>query len=342
MLRIICPTCGRPDVRWNAAQGEWTCGHCSARYEGTSDSDIDLSGGSQAHTSDHYSLQWGEELSFLKFIQDQDRAKAVMPAARLGWDHLFAEIRDACLRGPTTVYDAACGFGGITNELVTEQTGAHLTYIGADVHGSLPAIIDRIPAAKGCALLMRWDISKPLPVEGGFDYIVCRAAVHHTPDPSATFRALCSKLNPGGTIAISAYRRKGFCREAMDDALRGEIGSMAPEAAFQATAQFTVLGKALQQITQPVDIPEDLPLLGIPRGRYPVQSLVYYHLLKCFYNPVFGDKYSTLVNYDWYHPQYAYRYDIDELREWFDENGIELVEAQSIDVQHFLKGRRAP
>jgi arsenite methyltransferase len=299
-----------------------------------------MSAQAQVQTSDHYSLQWGGELGFLKFIQDQEGAKAVMPAAKLGWDRLFAEIRARAEESDTSVYDAACGFGGLTNELVTDATSARLQYAGADVHGSLPAIFDRVPAAARCGLLLRWDISRPLPIDMTFDYVLCRAAVHHTPDPRATFASLCAMLKPGGTVAISAYRRKGPCREANDDALRAIVGGMSPDDAFAASAQFTVLGKALQQVAEKVEIPEDLPLLGIPRGSYAVQSLIYYHLLKCFYNPVFGDRYSTLVNYDWYHPQYAFRYDIEELRGWFDENGIEIAEEQSIEVQHFLRGRR--
>ena len=44
-------------------------------------------------------------------------------------------------------------------------------------------------------------------------------------------------------------------------------------------------------------------MFGIPAGEHKVQTLFYNHFLKCFFNPVFGDEYSTLVNYDWYHPR---------------------------------------
>jgi SAM-dependent methyltransferase len=337
---IVCQQCGGPSVRWQTAASGWRCDACHAKYEGHHRAYIDLGGRAQEHTARHYSLQWSAKLGFLEFIKKQAAARAVMPAGQLGWDALVDAIRQQARHSPVSVYDAACGFGGIANDLITPDTIGHLRYVGADVHDSLPNILEHVPLAAECALFVRWDIARPLPVEGGFDYVICRAAIHHTPNPPETFRALVSKLNPGGSIAISAYRRKGPCREALDDTLRRKVSGMSADDAFAASSQFTVLGKALLQVSEPVVIPEDLPLLGIPRGSYPVQSLIYYHFLKCFYNPVFGDTYSTLVNYDWYHPEFAFRYDIEELREWFTSCHLQIDEEQSIEVQHFLKGRR--
>jgi SAM-dependent methyltransferase len=333
---VRCPDCRRGAVRW---QQPWRCDSCGRTYEGT-ETYLDLHPTGQQRTADHYSLQWGEELGFLQFLRDQRGAKQVMPAARLGWDALFAEIRDETGRRDVSVYDAACGFGGIADEIVNDATASRMTYVGADVHDALGGLPDRIPAIRRCGVFLRWDISEPLPVDGGFDYVLCRAAVHHTPDPRRTFKSLSAALKPGGIIAISVYRKKGICREALDDALRERIGPLSPQAAFDASREFTILGRALQEVDQQVTIPEGLTLLGIPAGKHSVHSLVYYHLLKCFYNPTFGDTYSTLVNYDWYHPEHAFRYDIEELRQWFEDEGLELLDAQSVEVQHFLKGQR--
>jgi SAM-dependent methyltransferase len=335
---MLCPSCDKGQL--HRAGGAWLCPVCERQYAGT-DAYIDLQPAAQEHTARHYSLQWGQQLGFLQFIQQQ-RAKAtsVMPSARLGWDELLADIRQAASEREVHVYDAGCGFGGVANELF--QSGGHdrIRYVGADLHDSLAAIPDAIPALATRGLLVRWDIAQPLPFEPAFDYVICRAVIHHTPAPADTFRALCASLRPGGTIAISAYRKKSITREAMDDALRQQIAGLDPEAAFAACGQFTTLGKALQAVKQQVHIPVDLPLLGVKAGSYDVQSLIYYHLLKCFYNDTFGDRYSTLVNYDWYHPEYAFRYDIEELRQWFDANGLEIVDHQSIEVQHYLRGRR--
>jgi SAM-dependent methyltransferase len=337
-MMISCPACGKGELQH--ADAAWMCPACQRRYPGTA-TYLDLQPAAQEQTASHYSLQWGEQIGFLQFIQEQrSKATSVMPSARLGWNALFEEIRAAASQREVWVYDAGCGFGGVANELFQNGDSGGLRYIGADLHGSLSVIPERIPALVDRGMLVRWNIEQTLPCAGGFDYVICRAAIHHTSTPADTFRALCGNVRPGGTIAISAYRKKSITREAMDEALRREISVLDAETAFETSRQFTVLGKALQQLTQQVEIPVDLPLFGIKAGSHHVQPLIYYHLLKCFYNETFGDTYSTLVNYDWYHPEHAFRYDIEELREWFDANGLELVEEQSIEVQHYLRGRR--
>jgi SAM-dependent methyltransferase len=290
-------------------------------------------------TAGHYTLQWGGKLGFLEFIQNNPAAKSVTPASRLGWGTLFEEIRSQASQRTTLVYDAACGFGGIANELIDQSTAAHLNYVGADIHGALDVIARKIPQFARCGLLLRWDISAPLPVEERFDFVICRAALHHTPDPRAAFRSLCAALKRGGTIAISVYSKKSLCREASDDALRNIISKLPEEQAFEVCRQLTALGKALQAVSEKVVIAQDLPLLGVRKGEHAVQELVYYNLLKCFHNEQFGEQYSTLVNYDWYHPEFAYRYDRAEVEGWFKENGLAVLESQSIEVQHYVTGR---
>jgi SAM-dependent methyltransferase len=259
-----------------------------------------------------------------------------MPAAKLGWNRLFGEISGRARGETVAVYDAGCGFGGIAEELAA--AGPPALYVGADVHTSLAPIAERIDGFARWGILLRWDVTRPLPVDGRFDYVLCRAAIHHTPDPPATFRALAGALAPGGTLAISAYARKGAAREAVDDALRARIGALPPEEAFAACEAFTALGRALAEISERVRVPVDVPLLGLRAGEYGVQQLVYDHLLKCFWNESWGERFSTLVNYDWYHPEHAHRYEVDELRAWFEDAGLHVRSETSTAAQHYLEG----
>jgi SAM-dependent methyltransferase len=281
-------------------------------------------------------------MGFLAFVQGNPRAKSVMPSAKLGWDRLFAEIRSLASAGTVSVYDAACGFGGIANELVNDTTCHNLRYLGVDIHAQLETILQRIPQLSVCGLLMQHDISSPPPIDERFDYVLCRASLHHTPHPPQSFAALCSMLKPGGKIAVSLYRKKGPCREAIDDALRAVVSGMSSDEAFDVCRQFTEFGKALQAVQEKVSVPQDLPLLGINKGEYGVHELFYWYFLKCFYNNEFGDKYSTLVNFDWYHPPFAYRYTREEVESWFEQNRIRVIETQSIDAQHYLFGEKHP
>jgi SAM-dependent methyltransferase len=299
---------------------------------------VDLEQDSDDLTSQHYTLQWGKDVNFLEFMQARPMLKSVMASAKLGWQSLFDEIQYRAKDSSISVYDAACGYGSIANELINEVTAINLAYCGADIHGSLDNILKMTPLFSKCGLLIRWDISKPLPIIEKFDYVICRNAIHHTPNPEKSFESICSSLKLGGKIAISVYKKKAIGREALDEAFRNVISKMSPEEAFEVSRQFTILGKALQQIQETIILEEDLPLLGIKKGESTVHNLIYYHFLKCFYNQDFGDMYSTLVNYDWYHPPFAYRYEIDEVKDWFLKNGIELKQTITSDVQHYLEG----
>jgi hypothetical protein len=113
---------------------------------------------------------------------------------------------------------------------------------------------------------------------------------------------------------------------------------MSPEDALRASRQFTELGEALQACAGSITIERDLPLLGIKQGTYGVQEFVYDHFIKCWFNPAFGHRYSDVVNYDWYHPTYAFRYTIDELVGWFKAHGLKVVRTTSIKAQHYVEG----
>ena len=236
--------------------------------------------------------------------------------------------------GPTS----ACGYGGIFTELFAPPYPEHLTYLGADIHRSL-ATIPRPPQVPADRYgFIRQDIEQPVPVREGFDYVICRSAVHHTRSPRATFASLVGALRPGGTIAISAYARKAPMREAVDDGLRARAIALPVEPAWEAARQIAKLGADLQSSPGEIVITEDLPWLGITAGHYTIQSFIYDYFMKCWYNSEFGEKNSTLVNFDWYHPPYAFRYELAELLDWFAEEGLTVTHRRSVTAQHYLEG----
>ena len=338
-LSFLCPRCLLPTLE-KVAQG-LSCSRCYSKVTG-SGAYLDYLGNATNATDDHYTLQWGREKGFFDFLRKHPSAKSVMPAGQLGWPQLFEEIRERATKGPEAlyVYDAACGFGGIASELINNETKNHLMYVGADIHHALPNIIKELPLLEKCGFLLRWDISKALPVTQCFDYVICRAAIHHTPDPRATFQSLVERLKPGGQIAITVYRKKGMAREALDDCFRDYFVPKPTAEAYALARQFTLLGKNLQSIKEKVYIEEDLPIFGIAKGEHAVQTLFYNYFMKCFYNPSFGEEYSTLVNFDWYHPPFAYRYDLPEVMEWFAESRLTVHKTDAIEAQYFVLGKK--
>lgn len=160
--------------------------------------------------------------------------------------------------------------------------------------------------------------------EGVFDYISSDQVLHHTPDTQAAFAGLTRKLRPEGRIAIYVYRRKGPIREFADDYIRERATKMPAEECYELCRQITLLGKALSDVKVDVVIPEEIPLLEIPAGADDVQRFVYWNVLKCFWNEDYDFETNVIVNFDWYHPKYAFRHEPEEVRAWFDENGLNL------------------
>jgi SAM-dependent methyltransferase len=285
-------------------------------------------------TADHYTKQWDSELDFGAFVKSNPEAAKAMPSRALPWADLFELIRQHAAAKEVSVYDAACGFGDILNQLKVEPVPSGLRYLGADIHGSL----DRIEKP-AFATILPHDITSPLPGGRKFDFIICRAAIHHTPDPEQTFRTLREQLAPGGTIAITTYAKKAPMREAVDDALRAQVIPMSNEDAFSTAGQLTALGRDLQRSGGKITIEKDLPFLGIRAGTYDVQTFIYNHFIKCWHNAAFSERHCDLVNFDWYHPPYAFRYDRDDLRRWASENGLHVVKEASTEAQHYMECR---
>jgi SAM-dependent methyltransferase len=294
---------------------------------------IDLLRGEDDPTSLHYSKQWGIATGYTEFIRNAPTAARFTLARQLGWPDLFDRVRTQASIRDVSVYDAACGFGLIFSDLFAPPIPAALSYIGADIHDALATIDNPHEHAQ----FVRWDISNRLPTPDTFDFVVCRAAIHHTPQPQLTFRNLVSVLAPGGTLAISAYTKKTPMREAVDSALRDRITELSPDEGFAIARQFTALGRDLRATEGEIIINDDLPFLGIKAGRYPVQQFIYDHLMKCWFNPEFGD-WSDIVNFDWYHPPYAYRYELAELECWYRDAGLTVVKTASNKAQHYVEG----
>lgn len=170
------------------------------------------------------------------------------------------------------------------------------------------------------------DINRlPFP-DGFFDVISCDQVIHHTPDPPATFANLRDKLATGGTICCYVYRKKAVIREFVDDYVRDRVADLPIDEALAAMTGITALGKALAELDQTLEVTEDIPVLGIRKGTYDLQRFVHYNIMKCFHNAEFDDFTNNIVNVDWYHPRYCFRYTPEEFRAWFDEGW---------EIQHF-------
>jgi len=172
--------------------------------------------------------------------------------------------------------------------------------------------------------LVHADINRLPFADGFFDFINCDQVIHHTPDPRNTFENLTKKLKRGGQIATYVYRKKSAIREFVDDYVRDQIKDKSFEEALRVCEPITKLGKAFADLKATVTVEADVPELGISKGTYDVQRFLHWNVMKCFWNDEFDFFTNNVVNADWYHPVFCFRYTPAEFRAWFAE-GWEIL-----------------
>jgi SAM-dependent methyltransferase len=241
------------------------------------------------------------------------------------------------LSGKKRVLDAGCGNGRVT-ALLRECSSSERTHIvgvdlvAADVARENLADYSNIEIRSG-------DLLGDLSDLGHFDFIYCQEVLHHTSDPRRAFRNVCQRLAPGGEIAIYVYKQKAPAREFVDDYVRQEIASESYESAMNTCVQITRLGKALADLNVEFDAPA-VPALGITGGRYDVQRFVYHFFMKCFWNPSLTFEENAAINYDWYHPQLCSRHTVEEVREWFAQEHLQVKHEHLDEYGITMRGAR--
>lgn len=227
------------------------------------------------------------------------------------------------LGGAARVLEAGTGTG-VDTELLARNTDA--TVFGIDISSAIDEAYRRFRGHPR-VVLCQADIGR-LPFRPGtFDVVSCDQVLHHTPDPPGNFGRLARLLTPTGRMLLYVYRIKGALREFADDHLRSLFVEAPVEQAVDFSERMARFGRALSALNARVELPDDLPELGIRRGSYDVQRLIYDHMIKCFWNDDYDFETNAMVNFDWYRPKHAYRYTEAEVRGWAAVAGL--------DVRHF-------
>lgn len=217
-----------------------------------------------------------------------------------------------------TVLDAGCGMGWWTAYLSTINPEGKT--VGTDL--AKDAVL------KGHELgnepLIVGDIGNlPFP-DGTFDYITCEEVIHHTPKPQRYLQRLVDKLASGGTLTVYVYKEKPLLREHADIELRNTTTEMDIEDCMKFCEKITEIGKELNDIDETITVPE-IPLLDIEEGTYSVHEFVYRYFLKCYFDWSTEDwATSVATNFDWYHPEHAFRYTESEAKELVTRTGLEI------------------
>lgn len=231
------------------------------------------------------------------------------------------EVRDA-FAAHELVLDAGCG-SGVSSSLWLDD-GWTGEWIGTDISDAVDVARRRIGHIDGTHFLQADVLDLPF-ADGSFGAVFTEGVLHHTPSTERAFHATARLLRPGGELFAYIYRKKAPVREFTDDYVRGLISVLPPEEAWEALRPLTLLGQALAELEVEVDVPADVPQLGIRAGRQDVQRLIYWNFAKLFWNPAWSFEENLHVNFDWYHPTYAHRHTEEEIRTWCADAGLEIV-----------------
>lgn len=229
------------------------------------------------------------------------------------------------------ILDAGCGSGWSASLWLDKdwRQTSRAEWFGADISEAIDVAAERLAGILGTHFVQA-DLQQ-LPFRSGtFDVIFSEGVLHHTPSTEQALKSLVPMLADDGEIMFYVYRTKGPVREFTDDHIRSVIAPLPPKEAWEVLRPLTKLGQALAEANIEIDVPDDIPLLGIKAGRHNVQRLIYWNFAKLFWNPSMTFDENHHVNFDWYHPRYAHRQTEEQVRQWCAESGLRITH---MDVQ---------
>lgn len=226
------------------------------------------------------------------------------------------------LKTKKRILDGGCGNGRVTALLRTYSDPATTEVVGIDLTAADVAA-KNLEQYDNVSFYTK-NLLDDLTGLGKFDYIYCQEVLHHTGNARKGFDNLVKLLDKEGEIAIYVYKQKAPAREFVDDYVREKIAGMDYETAMKQCRQITELGKALSDQNIKLQVPA-VDVLQIPAGEYDLQRFIYHFFAKIFWNNEFSFEDNAVINYDWYHPQDCTRHTIEEVREWFTQNGLKIT-----------------
>ncbi len=173
-----------------------------------------------------------------------------------------------------------------------------------------------------------------------FDFILSDQVLHHTDNTKTSFTYLTKFLKKNSFIAIYVYNKKAPIREFADDFIRKTTVNMSVKECIDFSKNMSLLGKNLLKINKKISIPKDIPLLGIKKGTYDIQRFIYWHFLKCFWDPSNNLERSIGVNFDWYYPKFAFRHTPEEVKKWFKDTNIKITHFKEIESGISVVGKK--
>jgi ubiquinone/menaquinone biosynthesis C-methylase UbiE/uncharacterized protein YbaR (Trm112 family) len=279
---------------------------------------VDDVGADQRTVADSFDFKWRRTGSYGSAGMRRESRDWMLQ--RYGFGH--ADEMRGWLESRGRIVDIGCGSGYSTSLWMDSWAGD--LYVGVDISNAAELAQERLGAFPGTAFIQA-DALNLLFSDGTFNAAIAEGVFHHTPSTRTAIRSAARVLSSGGELLFYVYARKSPIREFTDDHVRAALAPMTADEAWTALEPLTRLGQILAELKATVDVHEDVPILGIPAGRYDIQRLLYWHFAKMFWNAAYTFEENVHVNFDWYRPRYAHRQSEGEVRAWCDEAGINIT-----------------
>ena len=291
---------------------------------------IELPSANQQQTEDTFSFKW------------RKRDTYDSPHVRAEWKRWLlekyvdgeSEAVGALLGEPRKkILDAGCGSGGSASLFFGDLLKQH-DYLGVDISDAVEVARMRFAELGLPGAFLQCDLNRIPESFGLFDVIFSEGVLHHTDSVESALATLAPRLKPGGLFIFYVYARKAPIREFTDDHVRTALEPLGNDEAWAALRPLTLLGKQLGELNVQIEIQEDIPYLGIPKGTYDLQRLFYYKFCKTFYRPEYSLEEMNHINFDWFRPKNCFRHTKDEIENFCGAAGL-LVRRMHIEESGF-------
>ena len=222
-----------------------------------------------------------------------------------------------------TILDAGCGSGGSGLLLFGDHLKSH-DYLGADISDAVSVAKERFNEKGIPARFEQCDLNSIPKHYGQFDIIFSEGVLHHTDSVEKAIFELSKRLKKGGKFLFYVYIKKAPIREYTDDLIREAISPLTNEEAWVALEPLTKLGRLLGNLNIEIEVEDDIPYLGVEKGKHNLQRLFYYKICKAYYRPEYSLEEMNHINFDWFRPKNCFRHTPEEISEFCASAGLTI------------------
>lgn len=231
--------------------------------------------------------------------------------------------------GRKIILDAGCGAGFSALLFFGDHLKNH-DYLGVDISDAVEVARTRFAEQGYPGDFLQCSLTDlPIP-DASLDLIFSEGVLHHTDSTEHAIQYLATKLKPGGRFLFYVYAKKAVIREFTDDHIRNQLQPLSDEEAWKALEPLTKLGVELGKVDCEIEVPEDIPYLGIKKGRLNLQRFFYWNICKAYYRPEYTLDEMNHINFDWFRPLNCHRQTPEEVHQWVAEAGMEI---EHMDMQ---------